>query len=118
MSNRLKELRVFFKVSLQMIAEHLECDIIEYLNYENDLGELPSLYLVKITKYYNVSSDFILGNISLPISVDFINEEIDIITNLNLDKSVKSCTVALWCNLLIVKHCKLSNVCFIKKQNV
>ncbi len=58
---RLKELREEFRYSQQKLAEMLSIKQNTYSQYENGIRDLPIEYLIKLSKIYSVSTDYILG---------------------------------------------------------
>ena len=58
---RLKELRVDKDLSQKTIAEYLGVKQNTYCQYENEQRQLPVDILIKLSKYYEVSTDYILG---------------------------------------------------------
>lgn len=58
---RLKDLREDKNLNQQKVAEYLGMKQQQYSNYERGLRELPIKHLIALCKYYNVSSDYILG---------------------------------------------------------
>ena len=58
---RLKDLREDKNLNQQKVAEYLDMKQQQYSNYERGLRELPIKHLIALCKYYNVSSDYILG---------------------------------------------------------
>ena len=65
---RLKDLREDNDLSQQDIAEYLNIPTRTYSSYENEERGLPIDILIKLAKFYNTSTDFILRltNISKP----------------------------------------------------
>ena len=63
MSQRLKELREHNnnKISQQKIADYLGIKKQQYFKYEKGINEIGIKYLIALAKYYNVSTDYILG---------------------------------------------------------
>lgn len=57
---RLRQLRKENNVTQKMIAKYLNIRQNTYSQYENEQRQLPIDVLVKIAKYYNVSTDYIL----------------------------------------------------------
>ena len=57
---RLKELREDADISQKVIAEYLNIKQNTYSQYENGQRQLPLEVLIKLSKYYNVSTDYIL----------------------------------------------------------
>jgi len=65
---RLKELREDLDIKQSTIAEYLHIKQNTYSQYENEQRQLPVEILIKLSEYYNVSTDYILEltNISTP----------------------------------------------------
>ena len=57
---RLRKLRKENNVTQKMIAEYLNIRQNTYSQYENEQRQLPIDILIKIAKYYSVSTDYIL----------------------------------------------------------
>lgn len=58
---RLKELREYHDLSQQQIAQIAECTQSAYSKYENGKLDVPVQVFIKLAKFYNVSTDYILG---------------------------------------------------------
>lgn len=58
---RLRDLREDRDMTQQEIADILGTSQTMYARYERGANELPIHHLVTLCKYYNVSSDFVLG---------------------------------------------------------
>ncbi len=58
---RLKELREDSETPQRVLAEYLKIKQNTYSQYENGIRQLPTDVLVKLARYYNVSTDYILG---------------------------------------------------------
>lgn len=58
---RLKELREDLDIPQRKLAEYLNIKQNTYSQYENGQRQLPIDALVKLAKYFNVSTDYILG---------------------------------------------------------
>ena len=58
---RLKDLREDSDLKQKEIAEYLHIKQNTYSQYENGQRQLPIDVLIKLAKYYNVSTDYILG---------------------------------------------------------
>lgn len=58
---RLKELREDCDIKQETLAEYLHIKQNTYSQYENNQRQLPVEVLIKLAKYYNVSTDYILG---------------------------------------------------------
>lgn len=65
---RLKDLREDNDLSQKNIADILNIPTRTYSSYENEERSLPIDILIKLARFYNTSSDFIIGltNISKP----------------------------------------------------
>ena len=57
----MKELREDNDKTQQQIADYLGTSQTMYARYERGANELPIHHLIKLCKYYNVSSDYLLG---------------------------------------------------------
>ena len=57
---RLKELREDADIKQQTIANYLHIKQNTYSQYENGQRQLPTDVLIKLAKYYGVSTDYIL----------------------------------------------------------
>ena len=58
---RIRDLREDHDKTQQEIAEILGTSQTMYARYERGANELPIHHLIKLCKYYKVSSDYILG---------------------------------------------------------
>ena len=58
---RLYELRVDNDLTQQQVADYLLCNRQVYARYEKGIREIPVSMLIKLTKLYNVSADYILA---------------------------------------------------------
>lgn len=58
---RLKDLREDKDMSQEDLAIILNCKQQTYSNYENGTRTLPYEMLIKLSKFYNVTTDYILG---------------------------------------------------------
>lgn len=68
---RLEDLRIDADKTQEEIANVLDCKREVYRRYEKGIHEIPAWAVVKLAKYYQTSSDYILGltNIREPYSV-------------------------------------------------
>ena len=57
---RIYELRVDNYLTQQQVADYLMCNRQVYARYERGLRETPVSMMIKLAKFYNVSSDYIL----------------------------------------------------------
>ena len=58
---RIKDLREDNDKTQKELAEYLVMKQPQYYRYENGLRDIPTDILIKLSKYYNVSVDYILG---------------------------------------------------------
>ena len=58
---RIRDLRIDADKTQQEIADMLGTSQTMYARYERGASELPIRHLIKLTKYYHVSTDYILG---------------------------------------------------------
>lgn len=57
---RICELREDNSKTKKEIAEYLSCNRQVYARYENGIREIPVSMVIKLAKYYGVSTDYIL----------------------------------------------------------
>lgn len=58
---RLKELRYESSLQQRHLAEYLGCTQQTYSRYESGEIQIPLLYLMELTAFYDASTDYILG---------------------------------------------------------
>lgn len=58
---KLKELREENALTQSTVADFLNIKQNTYSQYENEKRQLPIDVLIKLAKYYNVTTDYILG---------------------------------------------------------
>lgn len=58
---RIKDLREDNDKTQKQLADYLEMKQPQYYRYENGQRDIPTDILIKLSKYYNVSVDYILG---------------------------------------------------------
>ena len=58
---RIRDLREDSDKTQREIAEYLFCDQSLYSKYERGVREVPVDIIIKLAKYYSVSTDYILG---------------------------------------------------------
>ncbi|MEG2380821.1 MAG: helix-turn-helix transcriptional regulator [Oscillospiraceae bacterium] len=58
---RFYDLRTDNDKTQQNIADYLICNRNVYARYESGIREIPVSMVIKLAKYYNVSTDYILG---------------------------------------------------------
>ena len=59
--NRIRDLREDADMKQREVAKALNCSQQVYSNYELGQRDIPTAILIKLSRYYNVSVDFILG---------------------------------------------------------
>ena len=59
--DRIKELREDNDLTQKDIASYLNTTQQVYSRYEKGLNEIPIRHIIALSKYYNVSCDYILG---------------------------------------------------------
>lgn len=60
-ATRLRELRTEKKLSMKNLAKQINTTDTAISNWENDINEPKISYLVSLAKFFNVSSDYLLG---------------------------------------------------------
>ncbi len=58
---RIKELRIERGLSLQKLANEIGVDKHAIIFWENETNEPKANYIVKLAKYFDVSTDYLLG---------------------------------------------------------
>ena len=58
---RLKDIREDLDITQQQVANYLHIKQNTYSQYENGHRELPISVLISLAKYYNTTTDYILG---------------------------------------------------------
>lgn len=61
--NRIRQLREQKGVNMKQAARDLKMPYTTYVNYEKGINEPNNEVLVKLAIYYNVSADYLIGNI-------------------------------------------------------
>ena len=61
MYQRLRDLREDKDLKQREIAQYLNCSQRTYSNYELGQRDIPTEVLIKLSQYYSVSTDYILG---------------------------------------------------------
>lgn len=64
--NRIKELREDLDIKQCEIACYLNVAQNTYCNYENGVREIPLSLLVKLSRYYSVNLEYLLGLTDIP----------------------------------------------------
>lgn len=61
MYKRIRELREDNDLLQKNLAEYLNCSQVAYSRYELGTRYIPTEVLIALSKFYNVSTDYILG---------------------------------------------------------
>ena len=61
MYRRIRDLREDHDLKQRQVAEYLRCSQQVYSNYELGQRDIPTDILIKLSGFYNVSVDYILG---------------------------------------------------------
>ena len=61
MYKRIRELREDNDLLQTNLAEYLNCSQVAYSRYELGTRDIPTEVLIALSKFYNVSTDYILG---------------------------------------------------------
>ncbi len=61
MYNRIRDLREDQDLKQRELAEYLHCSQQVYSNYELGERDIPTEVLIRLSEFYNVSVDYILG---------------------------------------------------------
>lgn len=61
MYHRIRDLREDRDLKQRQLAEYLNCSQQVYSNYELGQRDIPTDVLIKLSEYYNVSVDYLLG---------------------------------------------------------
>lgn len=61
MYQRIRDLREDRDLTQKEVAKILNCSQQVYSNYELGQRDIPTLILIELSNYYNVSTDYILG---------------------------------------------------------
>lgn len=60
-NNRLRDLRTDKDLKQKDIADYLNCSQVAYSHYELGKRDIPTDVLVALAKFYNTTTDYILG---------------------------------------------------------
>lgn len=66
MFERIRQLREDKDLTQKMLAKALNCSQQVYSNYELGQRDIPTDILIKLSKFYNVSIDYMLGTTNNP----------------------------------------------------
>lgn len=61
MFRRIRDLREDSDLTQKQLAEYLNCSQQVYSNYELGQRDIPTDILIKLSRFYQVSTDYILG---------------------------------------------------------
>ena len=61
MYQRIRDLRENHDLKQRQVAEYLNCSQQVYSNYELGQRDIPTEVLIRLSRFYNVSVDYILG---------------------------------------------------------
>lgn len=75
--NRLKLLRTERGESLEKIAKYLNVTIQTVSNYENEKRDMSPDTIIKLSEYFKVSTDYLLGKSDVRNPEDKIKQEFD-----------------------------------------
>nr|DAT55146.1 MAG TPA: helix-turn-helix domain protein [Caudoviricetes sp.] len=75
--NRLKLLRTERGESLEKIAKYLNVTIQTVSNYENEKRDMSPDTIIKLSEYFKVSTDYLLGKSNVRNPEDKIKQEFD-----------------------------------------
>lgn len=59
--DRLRQLRKDVNLSAKELGKIIGVSDVAIINWENDVNDIKSEYIVKLAKYFGVSSDYLLG---------------------------------------------------------
>lgn len=58
---RLRDLREDSDLTQTEVSKHLNCTQQTYSNYETGARDIPTAILIQLSRFYGVSTDYILG---------------------------------------------------------
>ena len=67
MYRRIRDLREDRDLKQRQLSEYLHCSQQVYSNYELGQRDIPTDVLIKLSEFYNVSIDYLLGQTSNPV---------------------------------------------------
>ena len=67
MYRRIRDLREDRDLKQKQLSEYLHCSQQVYSNYELGQRDIPTDVLIKLSEFYNVSVDYLLGLTSNPV---------------------------------------------------
>lgn len=77
-TERLKELREDNDLTQEQVAEAVVLKREQYRRYETGVNEIKASHIIKFAKFYNVSSDYLLG---LSDDKNELDKDFDILLN-------------------------------------
>lgn len=116
LKSKIKEVRELLCFTADEIAKVLNIDVQDYLDAEEDLNFMYAHHVKKLSEFYDISADFLLGLKPDPISVEFKSLNVNHEVKYNMFGKVNECNYEKWCNPLIVKYCQFSSNCTRKKD--
>lgn len=66
MYHRIRDLREDRDLSQRIVANELKCSQQVYSNYELGQRDIPTAILIALSKFYDVSTDYLLGLVDNP----------------------------------------------------
>ena len=105
--DRLKQLRIKNRFTQSYVAKKLNMTRQGYANYENGVTSPPPDMLVKISKLYNCSVDYILKNNYKNCAITLSEEDSQIINQYNSLSEDNKSLVKIFLNVLVSKKTKL-----------
>lgn len=58
---RLKQLRIESKLSAKQLAKIIQVSDAAIINWENNVNDIKGEYLIRLAKFFGVSTDYLLG---------------------------------------------------------
>ena len=65
-ASRVKDMREVCEISIQDMAEKLDVPVETYSKYETGENDIPTAILIKLSRFYNTSIDYLLGETDDP----------------------------------------------------
>lgn len=60
-ANRVRKCRLDARLTQEEVSEKIDVNSLTYKGYENCRSDIPTVYLVRIADFYNVSVDYLVG---------------------------------------------------------
>lgn len=92
---RIKDLREDNDYTQEYIANYLKINRVVYNRYENGIREIPVEIVIKLSKLYNVTTDYILGKINIKNYDIFLKEINEIEENQKCNKCKRKSLVSI-----------------------